>query len=497
MMSTLLELDAVRKVYPGTVALDGVSVHWEGGNVHALIGRNGAGKSTLVNILTGAVQPTTGTVRLNGRSVSFISPADARRAGVAAVHQELSLVPELSVAENILLGALPRRTGLFRTFIDWKETTLRARTVLEKLGLSLDTHIAAGRLPVARQQLVEIAKAMASNPSVLILDEPTSALSRQEADRVATLVRTLAAQGVLVVYITHRLQEIGRIADTVTAIRDGKSSGTLPSHEVTPERIVTMMFGEQLRFIRTTDHPAGTEPLLQVRDLSHPPAFVNVSLTLHRAEILGIAGLMGSGRTELLRAIAGADPPTGGDLVVEGHTVRPVSPAQMKRLGVAMTPENRKEHGLVGILSTRENICLASLDRVPRFGFTTRGREAPRVAHAVQTMDMTVSDPELPVWSLSGGNQQKVVLGKWLNTAPGVLLLDEPTRGIDLRAKMQIFQIMTRLSREGIGILVVSSEIEELLDICHRILILKNGRLTGTVDAGSIQLDQLFAACLQ
>jgi len=497
MIATLLELDAIRKVYPGTVALDGVSVRWEGGKVHALIGRNGAGKSTLVNILTGAVQPTGGTVRLNGTPVRFSSPADAHRAGVAAVHQELSLVPELSVAENILLGALPRRTGVLRALIDWEETTLRARTVLDRLGLSLDTHVPAGRLPVARQQLVEIAKAMVSDPAVLILDEPTSALSHQEAGRVAAVVRTLAAQGVLVVYITHRLQEIGRIADTVTAVRDGKSAGTWTTQELTPERIVTMMFGEQLRFVRTTDHPAGTEPLLQVRGLSRPPAFADISFTLHGGEILGIAGLMGSGRTELMRAIAGADPSTNGDVLVAGKSVRPVSPLQMKRFGVAMTPENRKEHGLVGVLSTRANICLASLDRITRFGFTTRARETPVVAHAVRTMDMTVSDPELPVSSLSGGNQQKVVLGKWLNTAPRVLLLDEPTRGIDLRAKMQIFQIISRLSREGIGVLVVSSEIEELLDICHRILILKNGRLTGAVDTGGIQLDDLFAACLQ
>jgi len=497
MMATLLELDSIRKVYPGTVALDGVSVRWEGGKVHALIGRNGAGKSTLVNILTGAVQPTEGTVRLNGTPVRFASPADARRAGVAAVHQELSLVPELSVAENILLGALPRRTGLLRALIDWNEATLRARAVLDRLGLSLDTRVPAGRLPVARQQLVEIAKAMVSDPSVLILDEPTSALSRQEADRVAVLVRTLAAQGVLVVYITHRLQEIGRIADTVTAVRDGKSAGTRPSQELTPERIVAMMFGEQLRLVRTTDHPAGAEPLLQVRGLSRPPAFTDISFTLHEGEILGIAGLMGSGRTELLRGIAGADPSKDGDVVVAGTAVRPVSPLQMKRFGVAMTPENRKEHGLVGVLSTRANICLASLDRITRLGLTTRARETPVVTHAVRTMELTVSDPELPVSSLSGGNQQKVVLGKWLNTAPRVLLLDEPTRGIDLRAKMQIFQIISRLSREGIGVLVVSSEIEELLDICHRILILKNGHLTGAVDAGGIQLDDLFAACMQ
>jgi ABC-type sugar transport system ATPase subunit len=322
-------------------------------------------------------------------------------------------------------------------------------------------------------------------------------LSRQEADRVATLVRTLAAQGVLVVYITHRLQEIGRIADTVTAVRDGKSAGTLPAREVTPERIVTMMFGEQLRFVRMTDHPAGTEPILQVRALSRPPAYMDITFTLHMGEILGIAGLMGSGRTELLRAIAGADPPATGDIVVADEAVRPLSPSQMKRFGVAMTPENRKEHGLVGVLSTRANICLPGLDRITRFGFTTRAREDPVVAHAIESMDMTVPDPELPVFFLSGGNQQKVVLGKWLNTAPRVLLLDEPTRGIDLRAKMQIFQIIARLSRQGIGILVVSSEIEELLDVCHRILILKNGRLTGAVDAGSIQLDQLFAACLQ
>ena len=265
---SILELDKIRKVFPGTTALDAVSLHWEGGKVHALIGRNGAGKSTLVNIITGALAPTSGGIVLNGKHVRFHSPADARRAGVAAVHQELSLIPELSVAENIFLGHLPRRTGIIPGRVDWTKTHNQAKEILSRLSVHIDHNVTVGSLSVAKQQLVEIAKAMADKPSILLLDEPTSALSHQEAESVFALLRTLVAQGVLIIYITHRLQEIGRIADTVTALRDGVSTPTIPIAEATPESIVTMMFGQNIRFARMVDTPAGTKPIMEVQALS-------------------------------------------------------------------------------------------------------------------------------------------------------------------------------------------------------------------------------------
>ena len=497
MRTSTLELDGIRKIFPGTTALDGVTLRWDGGNVHALIGRNGAGKSTLVNIVTGALAPTSGSIRLNGTAVSFHSPADARRSGIAAVHQELSLIPELSVAENILLGRLPQKPGMIPGRVDWTRTHRHAEELLSRLGVRIDHTATVGSLPVAQQQLIEIAKAMADEPSILLLDEPTSALSHQEAAHVFTLLRTLAERGVLIIYITHRLQEIGRIADTVTALRDGVSTPSIPIADATPESIVTMMFGQNIRFSRMVDRPAGTMPVMEVRLLSGEGSFYDVSFTLHKGEILGIAGLLGSGRTELLRAIAGADIPGSGELLIDGKTVHPHSPEQMKRMGVVLTPENRKDQGLVQMLAVRANICLASLERSAVNGFLSRRREKRVAQAAIRDLDIAVPDLEFPVSSLSGGNQQKVVLAKWLNTHPRIMLFDEPTRGIDLHAKLQIFQLIMRLSAQGISSVVVSSELEELMDICHRILVMKNGRITGSFDPATSSLDELFGVCIQ
>lgn len=497
MQASLLELEGVGKVFPGTVALDAVSLRWEGGNIHALIGRNGAGKSTLVNILTGALAPTHGVIRLNGTPVRFRSPADARRAGIAAVHQELSLIPELSVAENIFLGHLPQRPGLLPGRIDWIQTRNQAKALLSRLGVRIDHEATVASLPVAHQQIVEITKAMADEPSILLLDEPTSALSHHEAGLVFDLLRTLVAQGVLVIYITHRLQEIGRIADTVTALRDGFSTPTIPIAEATPESIVMMMFGRNVRFTRMVATTPGPASLMEVKALSGVRGFHDVSFTLHAGEILGIAGLLGSGRTELLRTIAGADLPRSGSLVIDGKTIRPRSPEHMKRLGVVLTPENRKDQGLVQMLSVRANVCLAGLRRIAACGFTTVERERSVVESTIRDLAIAVPDPELPVSSLSGGNQQKVVLGKWLNTQPRIMLFDEPTRGIDLHAKLQIFQLIHRLSAEGIASIVVSSELEELMESCHRILVLRNGSIAGSLTPAASSLDELLGMCMQ
>ncbi len=413
------------------------------------------------------------------------------------MHQELSLIPELSVAENILLGRLPQKPGMIPGRVDWTRTHRYAEELLSRLDVRIDHTAAVGSLPVAQQQLIEIAKAMADEPSILLLDEPTSALSHQEAAHVFTLLRTLAERGVLIIYITHRLQEIGFVADTVTALRDGVSTPSIPIADATPESIVTMMFGQNIRFSRMVDRPAGTTPVMEVRSLSGKGSFQDVSFTLHEGEILGIAGLLGSGRTELLRAIAGADIPGGGELLIGGESVHPRSPGQMKRLGVVLTPENRKDQGLVQMLAVRANICLASLERSAVNGFIVRARETRVARAAMRDLDIAVPDLEFPVSSLSGGNQQKVVLAKWLNTHPRIMLFDEPTRGIDLHAKLQIFQLIMRLSAQGISSVVVSSELEELMDICHRILIMKNGRITGSFDPATSPLDELFGVCMQ
>ena len=492
-----LQTRSLRKEYPGTVALDDVSVSFTGGKIHALIGKNGAGKSTLVKIISGATQPTRGSILVDGLEVSLPSPRHALERGIVAVHQELSLVPELTVAENILLGRLPKKHGLRNSVIDWRSVFLRAGQVLDDLGVYLDVHEKAGTLGIAQQQVVEIAKAMSYEPSILILDEPTYALAQHETERLFDVLKKLKTRGVVLLYITHRLQELHEIADTVTVLRNGALVGTIGIDQATPAAIVQMMFGEVVQRSRPVDLIAPTEPFVEVRSLSRTGSFDDVNFTVNKGEVLGIAGLLGSGRTELLRAIFGADPPDSGELIIAGQHIRPTSPEQMKELGIAMTPENRKDQGLVQLLSTSVNLCLSSLHRIASHGFLTRTREERLVEKNVRELDIKVNRTDAPVAFLSGGNQQKVVIGKWLNTNPRLVLLDEPTRGIDVQAKQQMFQIIWDMSKRGISCIVVSSELEELLDICHRILIMRAGRIVSEVRPSEISLENLFAACMK
>jgi ribose transport system ATP-binding protein len=492
-----LQTLSLRKEYPGTVALNDVSVSFTGGQIHALIGKNGAGKSTLVKLIAGATHPTRGSILVDGKEVSLVSPRDALQRGIVAVHQELSLVPELSVAENILLGRLPKRAGFGGSIVDWKRVDTRAEEILAGLGVHLDVHARASTLGVAQQQSIEIAKAMSYEPSILILDEPTSALAQHETERLFELLRSLKSRGVVLLYITHRLQELREIADTVTALRNGSLVGTIGIAEATPSTIVHMMFGEVVQRVKPADLIARLEPFVEVRSFSRKGAFNDINFTVNKGEILGIAGLLGSGRTELLRAIFGADPPDNGELLIDGHRIRPSNPGQMKDLGVVLTPENRKDQGLVQLLSTRINVCLASLNRISTHGFVTRGREQVCVDRNIRELDISVANPEAPVAFLSGGNQQKVVIGKWLNTQPRLVLLDEPTRGIDVQAKQQMFQIIWDMSKRGISCIVVSSELEELLDICHRILIMRQGKIVSSIRPDEISLENLFAVCMK
>ena len=492
-----LQTRSLRKEYPGTVALDDVSISFTGQKIHALIGKNGAGKTTLVKIIAGATQPTRGSILVDGLEVSLSSPRDALERGIVAVHQELSLVPELTVAENILLGRLPKKRGLGNAVIDWRLVFERAEQILADLGIRLNVREKASALGIAQQQVVEIAKAMSYEPSILILDEPTSALAQHETERLFDVLKRLKTRGVVLLYITHRLQELHEIADTVTVLRNGALVGTIGIDQATPATIVQMMFGEVVQRSKPVDLIAPTEAFIEVRSLARIGAFQDVNFTICKGEVLGIAGLLGSGRTELLRAMFGADPPDSGELIIAGQHVRPKSPEQMKELGVVMTPENRKDQGLVQILSTRINLCMSSLNRIASHGFLTRGREERLVERNVRELDIKVARTDAPVAFLSGGNQQKVVIGKWLNTNPRLVLLDEPTRGIDVQAKQQMFQIIWDMSKRGISCVVVSSELEELLDICHRILIMRAGRIVSDVRPSELSLENLFAACMK
>ncbi len=488
-----LETVSLRKEYPGTVALRDVSLRCEGGEIRALLGKNGAGKSTLVRLLGGAVQPTSGAILVDGHTVRFRSPREASRRGIATVHQELSLIPGLSIAENIFLGRLPRRHGL----IDWRTACRMAEALLAELGLALDVRSPAGKLGVAQQQMIEIAKAMSLAPSVLMMDEPTSALAHRETDRLFTLLKRLAAKGVVVLYITHRLEEIHRVADAVTVLRNGELVRTIPIADANAGTIVGMMFGATVRKERPPEPPPSSAPVMEVRSFSRGEAYSGISFTLHEGEILGIAGVLGAGRTELLRGLFGADPHDAGSVTVGGRTVFPSFPAQMKRLGVALAPEDRKAEGLVQILSTRVNINLASFWPPSLHWITTARRERSVARRYVHEMDIAVQSLDSPASNLSGGNQQKVVLAKWLDTGPRVLLLDEPTRGIDVQAKQQVFDIVRGLSAQGIAFLVVSSELEELMDVCHRILILKKGRTAGELLPHDGTLENLIRLCME
>ncbi|WP_455383191.1 sugar ABC transporter ATP-binding protein [Salinispira pacifica] len=485
----------LRKEYPGTTAVEGFTAAFSGGKVYAIIGKNGSGKSTLIKMLSGAVAPTSGEIRIGGAEVRFESPREALERGIATVYQELSLIPALTVAENISISHLPKKPR-WPHGIDWKHLERFAEEALSRLGVDLDPRTPVRELSVGQQQLVEIAKMMTFEPQVVVLDEPTSALASHETDMLFEVVRGLRRQNVVVIYITHRLQELPRIADIVRVMRDGEYVGEMPIADATPARIVEMMFGRIEHLERPVDVRVEDEVVLEVRSLTRRGAFSDVSFSLRRGEILGIAGMLGAGRTELVRSIFGADRADSGEVLVSGRPVTKRSPYSMKRHGMALTPENRKTEGLVQILSVRENLLMASTYQKTRRGIRNRVVEAEAVTSQIESLQIRVSDPDRPVSSLSGGNQQKVVVGNWLNTRPRIMIFDEPSRGIDVGAKQQIFQIIWDLSRQGISSILISTEIEELLEVCHRILVMRNGMLYEEADPATTSIDKLYQLCM-
>ncbi|MCF7928264.1 MAG: sugar ABC transporter ATP-binding protein [Spirochaetales bacterium] len=499
-LNSKLEAVGLTKKYPGTIALKDFSAVFDGGKVNAVIGKNGAGKSTLMKIFSGAIQPSEGKIKINGEPIIIHDPSDAFQKGIGMVYQELSLIPELSVTENIFLGRLPKKDLFGKSVIDWKLAYKKTKEILTSMEIEIDVKVPVRKLSVGQQQLVEIAKAMSFSPSVLILDEPTSALAKHETQMLFSIISNLKKHGVAIIYITHRLQELNEIADTVTVIRDGFFVGTENMEDVTPAKIVDMMFGEVEQRTRPEDLGVSEEIILEVKNLTRRPEFEDISFRLKRGEVLGIAGMLGSGRSELLRAIFGADPYQSGEILFEGESLPGPyhnSPALCRDLGIAMTPENRKTEGLILPLSVRQNLCLASMNQIAANGIITITLErkyAEKQAHALQ---IKYSNLEEHVSSLSGGNQQKVVIGNWLNTDPKVIIFDEPSRGIDVQAKQQIFQIMWDLSRKNLSSIFVSTELEELLEVCHRILVMRHGRIIQEVFPDNTSLEQLYAMCME
>ena len=489
---SILEARNVVKVYPGTRALDDVSVSFDSGKVHAIVGKNGSGKSTLLKVFAGSEIATSGAIFLDGKEVRLSTTIEALKDGIATVYQELSLVPTLTVTENILMGRLPTKRGM----IDWKAARAYVRELLEELEIDVPATAVVSSLSMWQRQMIEIAKAMSYNPRVLQLDEPTSSLAKHEVASLFRMVRKLKEKDVIILYVSHKLQELWEIADDCTVLRDGKLIGTKRLSELSHRELIDMMFGETKVESRPVDLMESDEVVLRVQNLSRQGKFHDVSFELHKGEVLGIAGMLGAGRTELLKSIFGADPYDSGTIEFGGETMTHSSLKKMKTLGMALTPEDRKNEGLVLEASIANNLIYASLDQLSNGGFMNTREEKRFVDRQVDSLRIKVATAALPVSSLSGGNQQKVVVGNWLNTKPTVMMFDEPSRGIDVAAKQQIFKIMWEQSKKGVSSIMVSSELEELLEVCQRILIMVEGRIVREVNPDEMKIDDLYAMCM-
>ena len=467
------EMTGISKVFGGIRALDDVSFSVKAGEVHALVGENGAGKSTLMKILAGAHQATTGEIRVGGEPAVIPSPHASRALGIGIIYQELALAPELTVAENIFLGELPG-------FVNARALRARAARLLDDLGFAIDPGAIVATLPLAFQQAVEIAKAMSRQVQILILDEPTAVLAPPEVERLLAVVQELSRRGVSVVYISHRLDEIFRIANQITVLKDGRTVGTYPAAGMDEARLISLMVGrEATQLFPKVERTRGGE-LLRIEGLSASGLVKQVSFSLHQGEVLGIAGLVGSGRTEVARAIFGADRAETGTISMDGSRVSIRSPRQGVASGIGLVPEDRKGQGLVLAMPIRQNVTLTCLQRFTNWlGVVRRRAERASVDNVAKRTTIRARNLDLPVSSLSGGNQQKVVLAKWLDAGCKVVILDEPTRGVDVGARSEIYQLIENLAANGLGVIVISSDMLEVIGASDRILVMSGGRISG------------------
>ena len=483
----ILEARAVSKSYGGVLALRSASFDLNAGEVHALVGENGAGKSTLIKIFTGAVHPDSGRLEIDGRSFASVTPALSRSLGIAAIYQQPSLFPQLSVAENIGLALEP--AGALRR-IDWSERRRRASDLLSKAGATVDPDREAASLSLPEQQLVEIAKALGADAKIFIMDEPTASLSSREVDRIFSVVKDLRSRGAAVIYISHRLDELPRIADRVTVLRDGQTIGTHSITDLDKPAIIRLMVGRDVSAVfPKRDVPIG-EIALELRNVN------GVNLTVRSGEIVGLAGLVGAGRTELARTIFGLTPARSGEILVRGRPVRIESPEDAIRNGIAYVPEDRRRHGLVEAMTITENTTLASLRAISRSGFIDFAREREVAAQFTTKLGTKAPGVDVPANTLSGGNQQKVVLSRWLATSPLILILDEPTQGIDVGAKAEVHKLMTDLASQGLAVLMISSELPEILGMSDRIAVMSEHTITGTLDSAEATQEAVLALAL-
>jgi ABC-type sugar transport system ATPase subunit len=490
--SDFLVMRGIRKSFDGTQALKGVDFSARLGEVHAIVGENGAGKSTLIKILAGALQRDGGEILLDGAAVAINSPLSAHRLGIRAVYQEFSLVRHLNITENILMGQMP--TGRFKWWVDWASAHKRAEEKLAEIGFTgLDVRTPVSRLSVSHQQMVEIAKAAVTKPKIWILDEPSAVLSQEELKRLFALIQQLKQESTLILYISHRLDEVFEVADRITVLRDGELMGTVRPNETDEGQLIKMMVGRTLGEFYPVRRTVPGEEILAINGLSGKNSFNDVSLALARGEVLGLFGLVGSGRTQLARTIFGADPITAGEIRLKGSRIRPKSPHDAVQAGIALVTEDRKRDGLVMSCSIRDNASLATMQQVSRWGILNSRQREARVQGKVRELSIHPAQISRLVRQLSGGNQQKVVLAKWLLSHAEVLILDEPTRGVDVATKVDIYRIISDLAESGVGIILISSELPEILGMSDRALVMRQGYVVGQFSKADASEEKLLA----
>lgn len=487
--SVALRMRGITKTFPGVTALSDVNLTVGFGRIHAIVGENGAGKSTLMKVLSGVYQPTSGTTEIAGAEVRMLRPADAQRLGIRMVHQELNLAPDLTVAENVFLGRMPKRWGL----VDRARMVADTTDLLAGLGASIDANARLGDLPISQQQLVEITKAYAAEPRIIVLDEPTSSLSEGETVALFAILRRMKARGVAILYISHRLKEVLDIADDVTVLRDGAMIDSRPAAGVTAAGMIRHMVGRDVANVFPKTQNTIGEPVLKVEGLGDGRHFRNVSFEARRGEILGLTGLVGAGRTELARVVFGLERAVAGRILIDGTPVTITSPADAVRAGIAYVPEDRKTMGIVPAMSIRENISLPILRRISRLGNVSAARDVALARSYVRDLGISPPDPERRISLLSGGNQQKAVIAKWLSTEPSVLILDEPTRGVDVGAKAEIHRIIGELVAKGMAVIMISSELLEVIGVCDRVLVMRDGEAMALLDRAELTEERIMA----
>ncbi|MCM3161446.1 sugar ABC transporter ATP-binding protein [Metabacillus litoralis] len=473
-----VEMQHIVKTYGKTAALNDVSLKVGVGEIHALVGENGAGKSTLMKILSGAIKKDSGSIKIDDQNVTVRSPNEARELGIGIIYQEFALAPDLTVAENIFLNEISRNKGL----INWSNLFKKADEIIKTLGFNINSKVYVRDLSVAYQQVIEIAKAISGELKVLILDEPTAVLAPSETRQLFKLLLKLKADGVSIIYISHRLEEVFEIADSITTLRDGQVTGNVNPNEVGVEDVISLMIGRNLEALfPKREIKIGTE-IFRVEGMNNPPKCKNISFSVHKGEVLGIAGLVGSGRTELARAIFGADKKKGGKLFLDGKEIFVKSPKDAVRNGIGLVPENRKAQGLVLPMSIKMNATMSNLNKITKYkGLIKHKEEEELVKELSKILRIKTSSIDLATENLSGGNQQKVVLAKWFNTDCRIIILDEPTRGVDVGAKVEIYHLINQLASKGIGVIVISSELLEIIGLCDRVLVMNNAEIKGSL----------------